>query len=45
MTKTEIFNEREFAAQCMIEKFDEMLSAGEISQQRHDELVAKVKRA
>ena len=27
----------------MLEKFDEMLKAGEITQQRHDELVAKVK--
>jgi hypothetical protein len=27
----------------MLEKFDEMLEAGEITQQRHDELVAKVK--
>ena len=27
----------------MLEKFDEMLESGEITQQRHDELAAKVK--
>ena len=42
MTQKRIEEEREFAAQCMLDKFDEMLEAGEITQQRHDELVAKV---
>lgn len=45
MTHKRIEEEREFAAQCMLEKIDEMLEAGEITQQRHDELVAKVKGA
>ena len=43
MTQKRIEEEREFAAQCMLEKFDEMLEAGEITKQRHDELAAKVK--
>ena len=43
MTQKIIEQEREFAAQCMLEKFDEMLESGEITQQRHDELAAKVK--
>ena len=42
MTQKRIEEERAFAAQCMIDQFDEMLKAGEITQQRHDELVAKV---
>ena len=42
MTQKRIEEEREFAAQCMIEQCDEILEAGEINQQRHDELVAKV---
>lgn len=43
MTQKRIEEERAFAAQCMLDQFDEMLKTGEISQQRHDELVAKVK--
>lgn len=43
MTQNRIDEERDFAAQCMLEKFDEMLEDGEITQKRHDELVAKVK--
>jgi hypothetical protein len=42
MTQKRIDEERAFAAQCMIDQFDEMLKAGQITQQRHDELVAKV---
>lgn len=45
MTQKRIEEERAFAAQCMIEQFDDMLAAGKITQQRHDELVAKVKGA
>ena len=45
MTQKRIEEERDFAAQCMLEKFDEMPDAGEITQQRRDELVAKVKGA
>lgn len=45
MTQKKIEEERIFAAQCMIEQFDDMLKSGEITQQRHDELVAKVKGA
>ena len=43
MTQKRIEEEREFEAQCMLEKFGEMLESGEITQQRHDELAAKVK--
>ena len=43
MTQKRIEEERAFAAQCMLDQFDEMLKAGEITQQRHDELVSKVK--
>lgn len=31
MTQKRIEEEREFAAQCMLEKIDEMLEAGEIT--------------
>ena len=42
MTQKQIENERAFAKQCFVEQFDKMLATGEISQERHDELVAKV---
>ena len=42
MTNKRIENERNLARECFIEQFDRMLAAGKITQQRHDELVAKV---
>ena len=44
MTENAKKQEKEFAAACMIEKFDEMLANGEISQSTHDDLVSKVKK-
>ena len=45
MTERQKKKEINFATACMIEQFDDMLKAGEITQQRHDEIVAKVKGA
>ena len=42
MTQKQIENERNLARACFVEEFDRMLEAGEITQKRHDELVAKV---
>lgn len=42
MTEQEKQQEIELARGCFVEEFDAQLSSGKITQERHDELVAKV---